>query len=137
MKWAAAGFLLLLIATFLWLGSAPVLELSGKWVGTRPIEAVPGADASIAKTLSKVSLHISANRKFALFERGLPKTGRVQYSRDSAVLEIIELAGKPLDRQPPEVRSEYGPIELTLQENGTLLYHDPKLDEPPLFLKKV
>jgi hypothetical protein len=115
---------------------AKPIDLTGTWVGFRTIEAAPGADPAMTKTLSKVEIQITPNRKFALFERGLPKTGRVRYSSESAELEITELLGRPLNRQPKSVQEEYGPITLTPKSDGTLLYHDPKVPEPPLILKR-
>ncbi|MEZ0325482.1 MAG: hypothetical protein ACAH95_06220 [Fimbriimonas sp.] len=127
----------LVIGLFLWLGNrSSRLNLTGQWVGFRKMDAKEGADPSIVKTLTKVELRILPNRRFSLFERGLPKRGRVDYSEDRATLEITELAGKGMETQPEHVRDEYGPIEVIPQKDGSLLYRDPKLMEPPVFLRR-
>ncbi len=124
---------LLLLGWLLWIGSQPTLDLTGKWIAFRDIEG--GADPAMNKSLSKVEVQIFANRTFYLFERGLPKKGRVHYTSDRAVLEITDLAGRELARQPESVRADYGPIDLVPQKDGTLLYKDTMIAEPTLFLK--
>jgi hypothetical protein len=118
-------------------GCGQSLRLEGKWLGSRPVESDPDADPAVVTTLSKVDLRIGANGRFTLFERGLPKGGVIRYAGAKAFLEVNELVGRPLAKQPKEVRDQFQPIELTPQKDGSLLYRDPAILEQPIVLKRV
>ena len=117
-------------------GCARPINLEGTWLGYRKLEAAEGADPSMVRTLSKVELKIAPNGKFSLYAGQVPVGGVVRYTNENAFLEIQQVMGQEIGRQPKDVQDRYATIELTPQPDGTLLYHDPKVVEEPVALQK-
>jgi hypothetical protein len=128
---------------YLWLalllalaGCGRPINLDGTWVGYRKLASAEGADPSMVRTLSKVEVKIGGNGKFSLYAGQVPVSGTVRYTSEKAYLDVREIMGQGLSRQPQDVQERYGTIELTPQPDGTVLYHDPKVAEDPVVLKK-
>jgi hypothetical protein len=110
------------------LGCTPEFKWEGEWRGTRNVQVQPGTDPSIAETLRQVKLRINGG-SFELIEEGMPRSGPVRFSGQTAYLETAAVLGRQPQKPVPE-------ITLTANQDGTLTLVDPLKENEPVQLKR-
>lgn len=98
----------------------------------------PAAAPYVMFTANTIKLNIKPNGRFELQDMGIPEQGNVSFLGHSAVLTVTEIMGVDMERQSVATLSRIGPIELTAQSDGTILYSDPKSIDPSIVrLKRI
>lgn len=111
---------------------------ASRWIGTWEGE-IPGfvqsdKDDAIANTLRNVKLEIISGSKFELVESGVDMDGMVSLKGDTATLTIVNRFGRGVEK--PEAAENQ--IELTLKEDGTMIYSPGGVwSSNPVVLEKV
>jgi hypothetical protein len=120
-QWLLVPALLLLCACG---GSS--FEFEGSWRGDRAIEAQPGQDPAIAKTLGRISLTITPDGRFEMFEGGVPKGGSFWVENGTGKLKVETYFDRPIEEAGKEVLLRNAVIDLVPQKDGSLQFVDPE-----------
>jgi hypothetical protein len=130
---APGGLAVLLLAGC---NGSPKFDYAGTWTGMRPIEGRPGADPDVLRSIGRVELRIDERGHFALLESGLAKEGTVEKTARGAALPVEMLMGRPLDRQPEDIRRDIPRFELVPQADGALRFIDPRRPKEETILRR-
>jgi hypothetical protein len=93
------------------------------------VEARPGSDPTIVRTLSKIRLEIQPGGRFTMIDAGMGKAGDIRYADGKALLKVRTMLGQEAPEAPE--------IALTPQDDGTLVYDDPAgFETAPVIMKR-
>lgn len=101
------------------------MDWEGDWEGRLDVEPRPGEDVAILNTLAKVSLKIKPNRRFELFQGGVPFEGEFREWNGMGFLRIDRYMDRPLPTDGPLSRLGDREIELKPNKDGTIRFYDP------------
>ena len=80
--------------------------------------------------MNEVKLTIFNDGRFDLLDLGLPRSGMISITGDTAVLTISKIAGIDLKFQTKAVQDAALPLNIKGNSDGTISYQDPKATDP-------
>jgi hypothetical protein len=113
-------------------GSASV---DGHWLGNRGLIPKKDEDPRVIYTMGRVEVWVKGDR-FEMSKSGIPLNGTLRYSDGKAVLTVTERFNKPLSASGAGVVENTGEMTMELQQDGAVLFSDPKTFDQPFKLKR-
>lgn len=96
----------------------------GTWKGKRDRPTQPNESPYVAETLRKVELIVKGDH-FELLDYGIPLSGRIQVSGESATLRVDRAFDRPVDSKPTDDQAPSAKIQ-----NGKLSFSNPSGEDP-------
>jgi hypothetical protein len=100
---------------------SPTFHFEGDWLGHRKGSVEPGVMDPVKVSQGEVEVQIHVNGRFDLGDHGLDYSGPQAYDGGVAVLIPDTVEGRPLDRQPDEVRKRVPTVRLRPNSDGQTL----------------